>query len=541
MLDMNLSTLDLITLFAYLGGMALMGLWFSRKNVDTEQYFVGGRSFPGWAIGLSMVGTSISSVTFLAFPADAYKTAWLRFLPNLMLPVAVLVAAFVFLPFFRRGNLTTAYEYLEERFGPSVRVYAASAFIVAQLCRISIILYLVSVVVHEMSGLDPTLCVIVGGVFVGFYTIVGGIDAVVWTDVVQTIVLVVGGVICMAYILDHLPGGLAQVIDVATGHHKFAFAEVTDGVVQKTSWGLSLTQKTGTMMLLLGLMGYLTEFASSQNVVQRYVAAKSTREARKAMFICAGASVPIWAFFMFLGTALFVYYHVFPDPRAAEMLTGARKAEQVLPYFIMHTLPPGLAGLVIAAALAAAMSSLDSSINAISTVGVVDIYRRHLIKGRDDRHYLKTAWTIATSAAVFMIGGAIWLARTDTKTLQDTATIITSLVAVGLLGVYFIGFFTRRGDARAIWIGIACSLLFTLWTVLVERASQWLPGFMTAKGFELYYTGLIGNVVMFTVGYFAGVLLPGKPRDLHRLTVWDQPRGNPDQPGANAPSASDAS
>ncbi len=518
--NLNLSGLDLVTLLGYLAVMALMGLWFSRRNVDTEQYFVGGRSFPGWAIGLSMVGTSISSVTFLAFPGDAYKTAWLRFLPNLMLPLAVLIAAFVFLPFFRRGNATTAYEYLEQRFGPSVRIYAALAFIVAQLCRISIILYLVSLVVHEMTGLDLTVCVIIGGVFVGFYTIVGGIDAVVWTDVVQTIVLVTGGLICMGYIVSHLPGGLGQIFEVAGEHNKFALAEVTNGVAAPQSWGLSLSTKTTSMMLVLGLMWYLTEFASSQNVVQRYVAAKSTREARKAMFICAGASVPIWAFFMFLGAALFVYYQAFPDERATEMLTGVRKAEQVLPYFIMNTLPPGLAGLVIAAALAAAMSSLDSSINAISTVGVVDIYRRHLSKAKQDKHYLKVAWVIATCAALFMIGGAITLTKIDTKTLQDTSTIIVSLVSAGLLGVYFVGFFTRRGDARAIWLGIICSFVFTLWTVFAKYRPELLPQSL-AVPFDLYYTGLIGNVVMFIVGYLSGLLLPSQ-QNLEQLTVWDQ-------------------
>jgi SSS family solute:Na+ symporter len=186
----------------------------------------------------------------------------------------------------------------------------------------------------------------------------------------------------------------------------------------------------------------------------------------------------------------------------------------------MNTLPPGLAGIVIAAALAAAMSSLDSSINAISTVGVVDIYRRHLVKGKNDRHYLKVAWTIATVVALFMIGGAITLAKIDTKTLQDTSTIIVSLVSAGLLGVYFIAFFTRRGDARAIWIGIACSFMFTMWTAVAEYWPDLLPQALHVP-FDLYYTGLIGNVVMFAVSYLAGVVLPGKPRNLAKLTVWD--------------------
>ena len=133
---MNLHWLDATTLLVYLGGMAAMGVYFARKNTSTEEYFVGGRSFPGWAIGLSLVGTSISSVTFLAYPGDAFKTAWLRYIPNFMLPVGVCIAAYVFLPFFRRGKVTSAYQYLEGRFGPSVRVYGCVAFIVGQLVRV---------------------------------------------------------------------------------------------------------------------------------------------------------------------------------------------------------------------------------------------------------------------------------------------------------------------------------------------------------------------------------------------------------------------
>ena len=148
---MSLSLPDLLTLIAYLLVVMGIGLYFSRKNTNTEEYFVGGRSFSGWVIGLSLVGTSISSITFLAYPADAYKTAWLRYLPNLMLPLAIFIAAYVFLPFFRRGNTITAYEYLENRFGPSIRVYGAVTFIIGQLVRISLILYLLSLLIQEFS------------------------------------------------------------------------------------------------------------------------------------------------------------------------------------------------------------------------------------------------------------------------------------------------------------------------------------------------------------------------------------------------------
>lgn len=228
--------------------------------------------------------------------------------------------------------------------------------------------------------------------------------------------LVLGGVICLGVIIYELPGGLSQIIEIASRDGKMAFADWKDGTVLPVSWGFSLSEKTALMMLFVGMTEWLQEYTSNQNVIQRYAAAKSTREARKAMFV-SFSNVPIWAFYFFLGTALYSFFQVFPVPETNEMLNGVRKAEQILPYFIVNYLPPGIAGLVIAAAGAAAMSSLDSSINAISTIGVHDIYRRLWVKDRNDKHYLHIAWTLATVASIIMIGGAIILSQTETKTL----------------------------------------------------------------------------------------------------------------------------
>lgn len=523
---MKLHALDIVGLSLYFLLIAAMGWYYSRRNKSTEEYFLGGRSFPGWAIGISMVGTSISSVTFLAFPADAFKTTWIRFLPPLILPVAVAIVAIYFLPFYRRGRITSAYEYLEKRFGPGIRVYASAAFIIGQLARISIILFLISVVVHEMTGLSPILCIIISGVFVGAYTIIGGIDAVIWTDVLQAVVLALGGIVAISYIINHLPGGLGQIIQVGIEHNKFSFGEMRDGEVESMGWGLSLSRKTGTMMLVMGLFLWLTEYTANQNVVQRYCAAKSIREARKAMIITVCASIPLWGFFMFIGTALFVYFQQFPTPETTGMLTGGRTAEQVFPFFILEVLPPGLSGILIAASLAAAMSSLDSSINAISTVSIVDIYRRHLVKGRGDLHYLRMAFVFATIASIFMIMGAIALALTESQTLQDTATIIGSLVGGGLLGMYLLGFLTRRGDSRSVGVGILATLLFTSWTLFIQFRPDSVPAFLRAP-FDLYFTIIIGNILMFAIGYFLSFLLPKRTRDLTNLTLWDQDKSVP--------------
>ncbi len=491
-----MSSADVFVLGLYLLGILALGVFFSRKTENTDDYFVGGRNYKGWVIGLSLVGTSISSVTFLAYPADAYKTAWLRYLPNLMLPVAIFFAAKYFLPFFRRENTVTAYEFLERRYGPSVRIYGAISFIVAQLVRVSTILYLISLLLFEISGLDPVWCIVLAGIFVSFYTVVGGIEAVIWTDVLQTLVLLFGGIACLWVIVSMLPGGLGQIVETAGAHGKLGFSEWREGQLEPISWDLSLLGKTGTMMLILGLVNWLTEYSSNQNTVQRYCAASSADEARRGMWVCALSSLPIWAFYMFLGTALYVFYLQYPAQEALEMLDGTRKAEQILPFFVLSQLPDGLVGLVLAAALAAAMSSLDSSINSISAVSVVDIYRRHLNPAASDRHYLLVARAVAVAVSSLMILGAVAFYYADTKTLQDAVTILVALLGGGLLSLYLFGFFCRSGSAKHAWFGIAGTMLFTLWVILASN--NW---FFSADSlpFDLYYTAIIGNLIMLVI------------------------------------------
>ena len=517
---MGLNWLDFLVMGSFFGLLAWMGYYFSKRNTSTEEYFLGGRSFPGWAIGISMVGTIISSITFLAFPADAFKTTWLRFLIQFGVIPAAIVGIYLAIPFYRRVRMTTAYEYLGRRFGSGIRVYGAVTSIVMQLLRVSMILFLIAVMLHEITGLDPTLCVLIGGGIVGLYTVVGGMDAVVWTDVIQTIILVLGGVFCMGVIIYKLPGGLSEIFSVANEAHKFSFAEWDAGQLRSLSWGLSLREKTFLMLPLLGLVFALGEFLGGQNTVQRYCACRSTKEARKALWLCLFASVPLWAFFMFIGTSLYVFFQHFPAEEASQMLSGARNAEQILPFFVIHYLPSGISGLVIAAATAAAMSSLDSSINAISTVSIVDIYRPYLAKNRDDKHYLFAAKVIASSAAVLMIAGAAVLIHAQTKTLQDAAQILNSLVGGGLMSIFLIGFLSRVGDSRTVGIGIVCTVLFTGWTILAQY--HLLPEWLDTP-FDLYYTTIIGNVVMLAAVLLAGILLPKKKKmDLTNLTVWDK-------------------
>lgn len=515
----------MLVLIAYFGSMTLMGWYFARRAKSTEGYFVGDRSYPGWLIGISLFGATISSITFVAYPADAYKTAYLRFLLCIMLPVGVFIASRLFLPFFRRGKITSAFEYLEGRFGAKTRVYAATVFIIAQCIRLSLIQYLVSLLLHEMTGLNVVFCILIGGIITAYYTVVGGISAVIWTDFVQSIVLTLGGLMILAVILIKMPGGAGQVISIAAADGKFMLGDlnVADGKLHSAPWGFSLAHKTVAMLLLIGLFQWLTEYSSNQEVIQKYCAARSAKDARRAMWICCCCSLPTWAYFMFLGTSLYAFYKVFPDPNAAAMLTGAQKAEGILPYFITTNLPQGLSGIVIAAVLAAAMSSMSSAMNSISAVAITDIYRRHLTPGRSDGHYVLAAkWTTVVSSAI-MIGGACLLAQSESKTLQHLSTEFAVIIAGGLLGLYMLGFFTTRGDGRAVGVGILFAVAFSAFISMNELG--WLPASI-AQGvqahFDTYYTGVVGNIATFLTGFLLASVFPKRPRDLRNLTVWTQ-------------------
>ncbi|MBI4558902.1 MAG: sodium/solute symporter [Candidatus Hydrogenedentes bacterium] len=533
----DFKALDWVILIVYFAAMAMIGPICARRGRTTEGYFVGGRSFPGWLIGLSMFATSISSITFMAYPADAYKTAYLRFLPCLMLPLGVYIASVAFLPYFRRGRKTSAFEYLEGRFGPNIRLYAACAFIVGQVVRLSLILYLVSLLVYEITGLGPYRCILIGGVVTSFYTVTGGIEAVIWTDFIQSFLLWGGGLLCLFVIIFSIDGGLGTIISVAKADGKFMLGDLNTatGQLEPAPWGFSLDDKTVIMMLLIGLNNWLTEYSSNQNVIQKYVASKNPREALKAIWICVLCSVPTWAFFMFLGTALYVFFQVHPDPEAHAILTGEgnRKADSILPFFVIKYLPQGLTGLVIAGVLAAAMSSLSSSINAISAVSIVDVYKRRIAQQQSDKHYVYVAKAIAIAASLIMLAGAAFLMWAQSKTLQDTSTKLASLLAGGLLGLYALGFLTTRGDGRSVAVGIVSTLLFSTWIVAIEL--KWLTkdlflNFGFSDGWagwlghpmDTYYAGLIGNIFMFLIAYGLSSLWLRRPKDLTNLTVWTQ-------------------
>ena len=496
----TLSSLDWTVVSAYLGLVATAALWFARRQTSTEEYFVGGRSVPGWAVGLSLFGSSISTATFIAYPGHGYGGDWTRLLPGFMLPIVALFIAAIVIPFYRRVVRMSAYELLEQRFGYPARAYAALLFILLNLFRTGFVLFLAAGAIHTVTGWEIHWVIVVAGVVTIVYTMVGGIEAVIWTDVLQSVVLLAGGLLCAALLLVDIGGGPAHAIEVAAAAHKFRLAD----------WSLDLTHPTVVVMVLFGLVAYASNYTTGQDVVQRYLAVPTTRAARRGLWLGTLSCVATWTLFMFIGTLLFSYYTVHPDQLPAAV---AAKETRVFPFFVLTRLPAGLVGLILAAMCAAAMSSLDTSINSMSMVSVHDFYHR-LRPASTDRHRLR----LARVATCFfgLLGTAAGLSMIRVEKALDFSYVVASILGGGLFGLFLLAIFDRKAHARGIYLGLLAGVAVTTWGTLDQ-----LLGFGTAatSGYRARLFPLdplllvtLANLASCGVGYLASRVLP-KPGD----------------------------
>ncbi len=453
-----------------------------------------------------MLGTIVSSATFLALPAAAYVLDWRQLTVNLTLPFVAILAMVIFIPFFRRRNLTSAFEYLGSRFGIAPRLYGTISFIILQLIRMAQILFLVSLPIEFLTGAPIEWVIIGAGIFIAFYTIAGGIEAVIWTDVIQAIVLIIGGLACFVLIAIELPGGFSQIIEIGNENNKFRLGSLDWNLYERTFWTVAI----------LGIINWLMIYSGDQNMVQRYAAARSTREARKATAIYSAIALPMWIMFFFVGTALFVYYATFPSATVSSL-----EADQVLPYFILTQVPAGVAGIIIAAVLAAAMSSLDSGINAISTVSIIDLMKPHLAKNRSDRYYLRLARMIAGGVAVIVILGAITFSKIEKESMNDVSLVVTSIFGGCLMGLFMLGFFSDRVDGRSATIAMAVAILLNIYIGL--GFLELLPEAITINIHKYWVAALI-NGTFVIIAYTISRIRNSQTKDLTGLTVWTPPK-----------------
>ena len=493
-----------------LAALVAIGWYCSRKTDSADSYFLADRSMPGWIVAFSMMATIISSMTFLALPGATFQDDW-RFMPaHAMYFIPALAAYFVFMPFFRRGHISTAYEYLERRFGSWARVYGAIAFLFHHIFRTGIILYAVSLPFEQMSGLEMPVVIVGLGVLVAAYTIAGGLKAVIYTDLLQGIALILGGLICIPILANQLPGGLSQIFSEANAAGKFGVG----------STALVLNEKTVWVIILVYQFQFLQIFCTDQSMVQRYLSMRSDREARRGFMLGTALTIPVWLYFAFVGTALYVYYQHHPG-----VLPADTKPEGVFPYFILTQIPAGVAGFVIAGLLAAAMSTLDSSINASAGTVTNDFYRRFYDNDATPQHYLFMGRLFSVLFSVIMICVALTIHFMRTETLMDVQTVVYPVVSAGLLSLFLLGFLTLRvGSKAAALATIGTVILVASWLVLdTDWASQQFPA-LVAYLPNTFWIGVLPHIFLIVAGYGFSFLFPPTPGNRHaalaNLTVW---------------------
>ncbi|HIP07347.1 MAG TPA: sodium:solute symporter, partial [Mariprofundaceae bacterium] len=356
----SISAIDLTIIVFYIVATTVFGAWFVKRNHDMQSFTLAGKLIPGWAIGLSLMATYLSSISFLANPGKSYASDWRPFVFSLTLPIAIWIAVKWFIPLYRNHVQTTAYEYLENRFSLWARLYMGVAYVLLQVGRFAVVLYLTALALAALLGVDIVTLILALGALTILYTLLGGFAAVIWTDVVQSVVLLLGGLLCLFLLISNMDGGWSQLSAEASRAHKFDLGTFDFDLMIQGFW----------VIFIFGIVENLKNFSVDQNYVQRFLSAPSEAEAKKALWLGGLLYIPISALFFLIGTALFVYYlNVQPDDFPA-------KADQVFPYFIVHELPTGLVGIVIAGVMAAGMSTLDSSLNSSATVVTIDFYKR---------------------------------------------------------------------------------------------------------------------------------------------------------------------
>ncbi len=474
--------LNWLVLAVYLIGMLGLGYFFMLRESSSDDFFKGGGRIPWWAAGMSIYATMLSAITYMAIPAKAYATDWTYYPMLITILLVSFPVAKYYLPYFRRLNLTSAYEYLEMRFNALTRLTASALFIAFMVARTALVLYLPSLALTAVTGIDVYLCIVLMGVITVVYCTMGGVEAVVWGDVVQGFILVGGAFLAAGYLILNTEGGAVNFAQIAMENQKFRLFDYTFDLTSATIW----------VILLGGLANNLISYTSDQTVIQRYITTKDERGARRGILMNGIMSVTVSASFYLIGTGLYTFFKTHP----AELDYTMAKTDAIFPFFMTSQMPAGLAGLLIAAIFAATMSTISSNINSISTAFSVDFFRRFRPEA-SDRSMLRVARWSCTVSGLIGIALALLMATWEILSLLDYFNTILGLLSSGLGGLFFMGIFCRRINGRAAMAGFG-----------VGEAVVFLLYAYTPVSFLLF--GFIGMAVSILVGGLLSLLPWGR-------------------------------
>jgi SSS family solute:Na+ symporter len=494
--------LDILVIALYVASLVGIGIFLARRQKTTEDYFIARASIPGWAAGLSLFATIITSVTFIAYPGSAYAGDWSLLVPGIMFVAVLGLVGFVVVPFYRHVVHMSAYEYFGRRFGTGVRVYSALAFAIGHFSKMGFVFYLLALTLSSMTGWPIDRVILFTAAVTVFYTMLGGVEAVVWTDVVQGFVLWLGILVSIGFLLFLPPQGPHAVLSDAWQHGKMSLG----------STAFRFDKPTILVLAIYGLFFYLQKYTADQTVVQRYLIVRSDRSALRGITLGATLCLPVWTAFMLIGSLLWSFYRVTGE----KLPSTIQKADQVFPHFLNTHIPPGLAGLFVASLLGSAMAMLASDMNCLATIAVEDFYglaRPH----STDRQRLKVGKAIVILSGVAAAAVAIKLAESQGTALSLYYT-ITAIVAGGLAGLFLLAFLFPHATRRGAIAGIIANLLFTIWATLTLDGKVLNLGRFNFPWHD-YMIGAVGHIVLLATGLLFSPFLPDAPPSAPQLTL----------------------
>jgi len=488
-----MTKLDIAIFIAYLLGIVLFGSSFYRKNKSASAFTLGNKNIPSWVIALSIFATFVSSISYLALPGQAYLTNWNAFAFSLSIPFASWMAVRFFVPLYRSVNSPSAYTYLENRFGAWAKIYVSVMYLLTQLMRAGTILFLLALMVNTLLDWNMSTIIIVTGISVMFYSLLGGIQAVVWTDAVQAVILIIGALVCVISLILKMPEGSSQIFTFALQEHKFSLGNFGAGLTRPTFW----------VVLIYGIFINLQNYGIDQNYIQRYMTSGSEREAKKSALIGGLMYVPVSAMFLFIGTALYVFYKT-----NCGLLPEGTQADQVFPWFIAHQLPVGFTGFLIASVFAAGMSTISTSINSSATVILTDFFKLSLHDPATEKKSMKILYL--ASLIFSLLGIVIAIAMINVQSALDAWWKLASIFSGGMLGLFLLGYLSKRVSSKAAVIGVIAGVMIIGWMSLSPVFFPAIGLKAYASPFHSYLSIVFGTVTIFVVGFLAGYLITNK-------------------------------
>lgn len=472
-------TLNYLILGMYVAGMVAVGLLFSKRQTSVSEYFLAGKRLPWLAVAMSMYASVTSAMTFMGLPGLAYSQNVSLLVVCLMSPLVAPILIYFIFPLYRKLNLTTSYEYISCRFGRNARVATAALFILARLGWLGTVIYAPALALHVTTGIPQLVAIGIIGFLATLYCVLGGLSAVIWTDVPQFIIMITGALL-MAWTLNGLvPEGAAGII------HEGHLADK----LKLFDWSLNPGHMTALAVALAYFFILIQDYGVDQVTVQRLLAVKSDKGVTKAIIFNAATDFFIIGILLFIGLGLFVYYQ-----QHAGQLPDGLSADRVLPWFILHELPSGISGLIIAAIFAAAMSSVDSGLNSLTTVILHDVAAP--ISGHEDieKHGVHLARILTATLGIIASFVAMFVFQYIGGIIKSFYTFM-GLFSAPVLSLFLLGMMTRRANFNG-WIvatGISVSTI-----VYIERQDLL---------HEIYFFPLSAMITML-VGYTASLLLP---------------------------------